>query len=809
MTTSEIINKIFDGTCLLFLGSGFSFGATNNNPKDPQFKGAGTLANMLLSDAGYSNRTDDLRKASSAYLRKKSPEDLIALLKQEFHATSISASHDYLGEHNWFRIYTTNYDNIMELSYNKASKRLMPITLSSSHQKKEDYRQYCVHLNGFIDSLTPDKLNNEFKLTSVSYLTEDFAKSDWFEIFKSDVAACDALIFIGFSMDYDLDLARIIISGEIKNKALFIVKPNEDELNVSSLSDFGTVLDIGLDGFVQMVKDEKKKYTPSAIKLFTPISFHKVTVDRDAPKLRDVDFYQLILNGNVNEHLAFHSLINNRLYPYLISRSQLQECIEAIRNGVHSILIESALGNGKSIFLNELELLLAQEGVDVFVYDKYTTRAISEIAEICERFPNSVVFFDDYHSSRDQVKALRQYSKNVCVVTSERRALHEVIFDEIEDVLGEDYSTIKIDKLSDHEIQALDELFDRYSLWTDLSASINRQWYIKNQCGGELCRIILSRISSPNLTSKIRTTISEIAKNESFETAFKFLMVAECFHIRFSIVDLATWVGADLFNKPSFRQNTTIKEFVDIENTVIKFKSSIVAKYILTTLYSPRDVVDILVQLVRRLDGISKSSNTNKNLLITFVNFTTIQSCLNLKDNAWKIEVFRFYETVKDCNFCKTNIDFWLQYAIARLYSRDYSISKIFFDKCYSLAKANKNYKTYKIDNHYCRFLLENEINNGTIGTCMEAFRLAHEILSNTHPGDEKKHYPFKVASLYKKFYDKFKGELPDKEMKEFKQSCLEMIGRCQSYLNSADCTDFRLVLDTKTKLEAIIVDNS
>ena len=155
MTTSEIISKIFDGTCMLFLGSGFSFGATNSNPKNSQFKGAGTLANMLLDDAGYPSRTNDLRKASSAYLRRKTPEELIALLTQEFHATSISESHDYIGSHNWFRIYTTNYDNIMELSYNKASKRLMPITLSSPHRKNEDYRQYCVHLNGYIDSLTP------------------------------------------------------------------------------------------------------------------------------------------------------------------------------------------------------------------------------------------------------------------------------------------------------------------------------------------------------------------------------------------------------------------------------------------------------------------------------------------------------------------------------------------------------------------------------------------------------------------------------------------------------------------------------
>ena len=211
--------------------------------------------------------------------------------------------------------------------------------------------------------------------------------------------------------------------------------------------------------------------------------------------------------------------------------------------------------------------------------------------------------------------------------------------------------------------------------------------------------------------------------------------------------------------------------------------------------------------MVKRLDKLSKKSSQNRIRLITFVNFTTIQSCLNIKDNAWKMEIYRFYEVVKSCTFCKTNIDFWLQYAIARLYNRDYVISKTLFDKCYSLSNANYNYKTYKIDNHYCRFLLENEIENGSGSTCMDAFRHAHEILSNTRPGDEKKHYPFKVASLYQKFYDTFKNELSEKECKEFKQSCLNMLEKCQNYLNSNDCTNARIVRDTQSKLTIIIAD--
>ena len=88
--------------------------------------------------------------------------------------------------------------------------------------------------------------------------------------------------------------------------------------------------------------------------------------------------------------------------------------------------------------------------------------------------------------------------------------------------LGEGYKVVNIDKLSDNEIRALDVLLDKYSLWTDLSASTNRQSYIKNTCGSEFCRVILSRISSPYLTFRIKETIASISQNKSFEDAFKF-----------------------------------------------------------------------------------------------------------------------------------------------------------------------------------------------------------------------------------------------------------------------------------------------
>ncbi len=198
----------------------------------------------------------------------------------------------------------------------------------------------------------------------------------------------------------------------------------------------------------------------------------------------------------------------------------------------------------------------------------------------------------------------------------------------------------------------------------------------------------------------------------------------------------------------------------------------------------------------------------SKDKLISIINFRTIQKSINLKDPTWKTEIFRFYETIKDLNFCQTNIHFWLQYAIARLSDYDYEVAGAFFEKCYEIAKTIRGYDTYKIDNHYCRFILENEVENGNISTCMDAFEYAHSVLIITRRGEEKKHYPFRVAGQYERFYKKFYKSLEPHHKKKFLDACEEMHKKCQEYLKLSGVTNVRYVHDTKNSLERILQEN-
>lgn len=808
MTFDKAIEKIFEGNCILFTGSGFSFGAKNVLPDNPEIKSTPDLAELLYKRSGYETSNKDLKKAATAYLRKRSPHELIDILKREFNISEISSDHQYIGSFKWSRIYTTNYDAIIETAYNenRIGEYLTPVTMSDYPNDYQDKSKIVVHLNGYINNLTIETLNSEFRLTNRSYLTDDFAKSKWVEIFKGDIKACDAVFFVGFSLDYDLDIARIIHNSDIKDKAYFIVWDKEDELNIETLSDYGEVQPIGLSGFVQKIKDIQKSYTPPVIKFFNSLCFFNPLLNNDLPDIMDRDFYNLLLKGNINNNVLYHSLLNPDRYKYFLHREKLDIALELIQTGANNILIEANLGNGKTLFLKALSMLLKKKGYEVFYYEKYRTCVNSEIQQICDKFDNAAVVFDDYHTAKEEIKYFCSLRKNQLLITSERIHLHEVIYDQIEGVIGE-YETINIDSLTDNELEVFDEYLSHYSLWKEFTTKPpkERTVYMSNTCKSQICNIILSRIESTDLSNRIKTIIKDIGQKKGFYDALIAILISESFRFKLELGELVEILGNAALNNPGFKANPHIREFIDFENNQITFKSPILSQYILANIVQPELVIDTLLLFVRKLDDKYDVHKPSKEKLISIINFRTIQKSIKLKDPSWKREIFRFYETIKDLSFCQNNVHFWLQYAIARLSDYDYKVAEAFFEKCYEIAKTIKGYDTYKIDNHYCRFILENEVENGTESTCMEAFEYAHSVLINTRKGEEKKHYPFRVAGQYERFYRKFYRSLKPHHKKMFINACREMHKKCEEYLRLSGATNVKYAHDTKKSLERIL----
>lgn len=81
-----------------------------------------------------------------------------------------------------------------------------------------------MHLNGSVYNLSAGTMSTEFKLTSSSYLTQLFLDSSWQNLFEYDIRDSDLIVFIGFSLRYDLDIKRLLWEdSDTKKKCVFIM----------------------------------------------------------------------------------------------------------------------------------------------------------------------------------------------------------------------------------------------------------------------------------------------------------------------------------------------------------------------------------------------------------------------------------------------------------------------------------------------------------------------------------------------------------------------------------------------------------
>ena len=205
MDLQRAIEYALMGEAILFLGSGASVGAINQN--DEEFPIGKTLAERLYP--GCTN----LDQASEFFCEDKEQEnidgkqELINFLKKQFRAKKISEHQKLIASVPWKRIYTTNYDNVVEKAYLDSGKYIRSLSVDDAASKYlgSDELVY-LHINGSVDKLNKETLNNQFKLTNSSYNTSAFNSNEWGKVFKSDLDAYQVTIFIGFTMNYDLDI---------------------------------------------------------------------------------------------------------------------------------------------------------------------------------------------------------------------------------------------------------------------------------------------------------------------------------------------------------------------------------------------------------------------------------------------------------------------------------------------------------------------------------------------------------------------------------------------------------------------------
>ena len=195
----DAIKNVIDGDGILFLGAGFSLEAINILGK--KLNDASELSKDLCSELNITHNKN-LSDVSDFYMDNIEDGDkkLVGKLKNYYKCKSVSKSHDTIASLKWKRVYTTNYDNVFEVSSNNVGQRRTGYIISDNLESVEK-KESILHINGYIDRLTVDQLNDQFKLTTTSYMRDDFDKTSWCGLFRNDISNAKTIILIGVSMD--------------------------------------------------------------------------------------------------------------------------------------------------------------------------------------------------------------------------------------------------------------------------------------------------------------------------------------------------------------------------------------------------------------------------------------------------------------------------------------------------------------------------------------------------------------------------------------------------------------------------------
>lgn len=261
--------------------------------------------------------------------------------------------------------------------------------------------------------------------------------------------------------------------------------------------------------------------------------------------------------------------------------------------------------------------------------------------------------------------------------------------------------------------------------------------------------------------------------------------MSKVFDLNMDLDMLSDAIDDTLIGNQMFKRNQIVKEFIDFESFQIKVKSAILAEVILDKIVDGSIIKKVMVKTFVNFDKKRHNPNYRK-VLRSLLSYTNIQRVLNNNDPKYKSIIIEFFEDVRQCDFCKNNPHYWLQYAIVKLDDGDYPLAETFFKNAYSYAAKKDSFDTYQIDNHYARFLLENEINVGDDKSCMDVFLKAHHILMDTKHDKDTKYYPFRVARNYKPFYTRFYKNMTRKNKEVFVHSCEEMLEMIERYYKAA-----------------------
>lgn len=802
VSLEDFLSRISTGKAVLFTGAGFSLNTKNLNDKEPP------LANGLakqIAKLGDMEPSENLMYVSDYYLSYKSKPDLLTLLKNNFVLNEVSEDHISICSIPWKRSYTTNYDNAIELSNRKNGRNIESLCTEDNPNDYINISDTCLHINGKIENSTVDDLESNIKLSNSSYIAADcFINSNWYYHFKRDLESCTALVFVGYSL-YDLDIQKFLFNNPtIKDRTYFVTRKNATHEETYFLGKFGHVLPIGIDGFGDLVQENKstilglqqEDYTESLVK-------HENTSDYF--NIRDAEVERFILHGDIKQSHVDRAISITQSIPYLIDRSYVKKTCDLINKG-KNVVVLSELGNGKSIILKNIVSTLTKNGIDTFVLEDDGGDYLNDLDVLSKTGKRLVIAVDDYDKYIELVKHFDATKpSNINLIITSRTSEHERHRHEFS-LFESNFLEISTDVLSEDEIEFFVNIIDNIGIWGDIASWSHERktTHLIRKHHSQLSLILLDLFNSPYIVDKVRKITNELFSNLKYkDTAFGIALI-ETVGLKaksslISELSMNTEIyDGKLTNNPSFR------ELFKVENNEASSKSSLFSLSLIKNYFSANYIVDQLLLIAKHLNSEGGRSYEENKVFKNLLKFSFIERLLpesNRKNNLAK-----YYENLKvSAPWLKSSPHFWVQFGMSRLAYKDFKKAQDYFDQAYSFAKNRDNYHTENIDTQQARLYILQCLETHDSSESIKLFQAADDLLQALN--DDV--YKFRQVIQYKEIYISKFSSFPKKQKVAFEHSCKNHHSSVERALQSGDISinDEKTISKVIESLDFIVND--
>ena len=764
MNYQEALKHALNGDAVIFTGAGFSANTVSLDGYPPP-QGI-ELAHILCAQACI-KLVDDLKDAADVAIKRLTADRIVPMLGELYRLKSITPHHESIAKIPWIRTYTTNYDDAFEIAHSQIGKTHTTVT-PSSPTKQPKKANIILHINGFINTLDTQTLYSEFKLTNQSYQTIEFLESDWSEVLVSDLQQASACFFVGYSL-YDIDIQRILRKiNRIQEKCFFVFNEYPDDVLESRVKEFGEIITGGYARFAQDLEEANKSFVSSKVPFqfscFTLETKEKYLVNKkDRP-----DVFDLLIFGKLNKNKIFSSIANNFDNEYCIIRNYFYLIKKELKKGVRNILIDSDLGNGKTILVEILKAYYTLNNIKCYTLNKELDSIAREFSEIYTNTEKQIVFIEGINRFKNSIhKNQFQRPQNTIFIFTDRTALAEINIRLIKNICEDDLFSLSINKIVDEDLKLLIQLFRTNGLLGKFAGFSDDRCFteFKNEGLNNFLNIILYLYdNSDHIKSKIEDIIFNIQQKKGYSSLLAAIFIFSFLNTELTLNEILEIIGMTGNKSIIFQTDSSVKQLIDSDYNTISAKSSILAQYILTNKMLSEDIVSMLIKIY---DYCAKNKFNNKmydDIVAELNRFSTLQRILS-KENTLE-ECISYFEAIKKINRNDNNPSFWLQYAIAHTVNDSYERASEYFKTAKSkLGKDQLGVKLY-VDNYFARFLLQRSIYDHNYYN-FDEFKQVKIIVDEQLTSQETLYYPYRIIMNYRPYYTKFKSNMT-KEEKNF-----------------------------------------